>query len=72
MNNLIQNQRDAKQAYLDNQQAPMIARYQIADQTERAAIIRQIDSFLPLQKLLSDLIVIVRSNNPTLYLQQLL
>jgi hypothetical protein len=47
MNNLTQNQRDAKQACLDNQQAQMIARYEKADQTERGAIIRQIDSFLP-------------------------
>ena len=48
MNNLSQNQRDAKQAFLDNQQAQMIARYKNADQNERAAIIRQIDSFLPI------------------------
>lgn len=47
MNNLTQNQKDAKQAYLDNQQAQMMARYEKADQNERAAIIRQIDSFLP-------------------------
>ena len=47
MNNLTQNQKDAKQAYLGNQQAQMIARYENADQIERAAIIRQIDSFLP-------------------------
>jgi len=50
MNNLTQNQKDAKQAYLDNQQAQMIARYEKADQTERAAIIRHIDSFLPVIK----------------------
>ena len=50
MNNLTQNQRDAKQTYLDNQQSEMIARYEKADQTERAAIIRQIDSFLPVIK----------------------
>lgn len=50
MNNLTQNQRDAKQAYLDNQQAQMIARYENADKNERAAIIRQIDSFLPVIK----------------------
>ena len=50
MNNLTQNQTDAKQVYLDNQQARMIALYEKADQTERAAIIRQIDSFLPVIK----------------------
>jgi hypothetical protein len=50
MNNLTQNQRDAKQAYLDNQQAQMIARYEKANQNERAAIIRQIDGFLPTLK----------------------
>ena len=47
MNNLTQKQKDAKQTVLDNQQAQMIARYENADQNERAAIIRQIDSFLP-------------------------
>lgn len=50
MNNLTQNQKDAKQAFLDNQQAQMIARYEKADQNERKAIIRQIDSFLPVTK----------------------
>ncbi len=50
MNNLTQNQSGAKQAYLDNQQAQMIARYENADQNERAAIIKQIDSFLPVTK----------------------
>ncbi|MEP6901921.1 MAG: hypothetical protein ABJA66_09230 [Actinomycetota bacterium] len=39
--------KDAKQAYLDNQQAQMNAQYQKADITERSAIIGQIDSFLP-------------------------
>ena len=48
MNNLTQNQRNAKQAFLDNQQAQMIARYENADTNERSAIIRQIDSFLPM------------------------
>ncbi len=47
MNNLTQNQKDAKQAYLDNQQAQMLLTYQNADTNERKAIIRQIDSFLP-------------------------
>lgn len=50
MNNLTQNQRDAKQAFLDNQQAQMIAQYEKADKNERSAIIRQIDSFLPFTK----------------------
>ena len=35
---------------LDNQQAQMKARYEKAEQAERAAIIRQIDSFLPVIK----------------------
>ncbi len=47
MNNLSDNQRNAKQAFLDNQQAQMITRYEKADSKERSAIIRQIDSFLP-------------------------
>jgi len=47
MNNLTQNQRDAKSAYLNDQQAQMLAHYEKADQKERTAIIRQIDSFLP-------------------------
>ncbi len=47
MNNLTQNPKDAKQAYLDNQQAQMLTRYQNADRKERVAIIKQIDSFLP-------------------------
>jgi len=55
MNNLTQTQWDAKQAYLDNQQAQGIARYEKADQTERAAIIRQIDSFLPITKAMKNL-----------------
>jgi len=50
MNNLTENQSNAKQAYLDNQQAQMIARYEKADKSERAAIIRQIDSFLPVTR----------------------
>jgi hypothetical protein len=50
MNNLTQNPKDAKQAYLDNQQAQMIAQYENADKNERSAIIRQIDSFLPMTK----------------------
>ncbi|MBS1796780.1 MAG: hypothetical protein JSS81_23320 [Acidobacteria bacterium] len=50
MNNLTQNQRDAKQAILNDQQAQLIARYEKADKTERSAIIRQIDAFLPVTK----------------------
>jgi hypothetical protein len=46
MNNLTQTQKDAKQAYLDKQQAEMLTIYQNADQTVRNAVIRQIDSFL--------------------------
>ncbi len=50
MNNLTQTQLDAKQAYLNRQQEQMLAQYQNADQTERRAIIRQIDSFLPITR----------------------
>ena len=50
MNNLTENQRNAKQAFLDNQQAQMIARYEKADSGERSAIIRQIELFLPMTK----------------------
>lgn len=46
MNNLTQTQRNTKQAFLDKQQAEMLTTYQNADQTERNAIINQIDSFL--------------------------
>ncbi|CAN5558491.1 hypothetical protein BH18ACI1_BH18ACI1_07650 [soil metagenome] len=46
MNNLTQTQQDAKQAYLDRQQAEMLNTYQNADQSERNAVINQIDSFL--------------------------
>ena len=47
MKNLTQTQADAKSAYLNRQQEIMLAHYQNADNTERTAIIRQIDSFLP-------------------------
>ena len=47
MNNLTQAQQDTKQTYLDRQQAQMLAIYQNADNAERSAVIRQIDSFLP-------------------------
>ena len=50
MNNLTETKQKAKQAYLDNRQAQMIERYRNADKAERAAIIRQIDSFLPITK----------------------
>ena len=46
MNNLTQTQQNAKQAYLDRQQAKMLITYQNANQSERNAIIRHIDSFL--------------------------
>ncbi len=46
MNNLTQTQQDAKQAYLDRQQTEMLIIYQNADQAERNAVIKQIDSFL--------------------------
>ena len=47
MNNLSENQRNAKQAYLDNQQAQMLEHYKTVSAKERAAIIRQIEAFLP-------------------------
>ena len=46
INNLTQQQQDAKQAYLDKQQAEMLNTYQNANQSERNAVIRHIDSFL--------------------------
>ncbi len=46
MNNLTQTQQSAKQAYLDRQQAEMLTIYLNADQAERKAVIRQIDTFL--------------------------
>jgi hypothetical protein len=48
MNNLTQNQIDAKEAYLSQQQEQMLELYKNADATERKAIIKQIDSFLPI------------------------
>ena len=50
MNNLTQKQRDAKKAHLDNQTAQMMAQYEKADTGERNAIIKHIDSFLPITK----------------------
>lgn len=47
MNNLSENQQNAKQAFLDRQQNEMLSRYENADKTERAAIVHQIDGFLP-------------------------
>jgi len=47
MNNLTQEQRGAKEAYLTNQLEQVLKRYKQADNKERAAIIRNIDSFLP-------------------------
>ncbi len=44
--NLTQTQQDAKQAYLTRQQDEMLAIYQKASNSERSAIIKQIDSFL--------------------------
>lgn len=50
MNNLTQEQLDAKQAYLNKQLATMLACYENADSTERKAIIKQVDSFLPVTR----------------------
>ncbi len=47
MNNLTQQQREAKEAYLNNQQEKMLAHYKNASITEKKAIIENIDSFLP-------------------------
>ena len=44
--NLTQIQTDAKQAYLNRQSEQMLALYKQADESERNAIIKQIDSFL--------------------------
>jgi hypothetical protein len=47
VNNLTQTKLHAKQAYLNRQQEQMLALYQNADSIEHKAVIRQIDSFLP-------------------------
>jgi hypothetical protein len=47
MNNLTQTQQLAKQAYLNRLQVRMFVHYQKADSNERKAIVKQIDSFLP-------------------------
>ena len=44
--NLTQTKQAAKTAYLEGQQAEMLAIYQNASDSERSAIIKQIDSFL--------------------------
>ncbi len=46
MNNLTQAQQAAKQTYLNRPTEKMLAIYQTADNNERSAIVRQIDSFL--------------------------
>lgn len=50
MNNLSQTQLAAKAAYLNYQSETMLALYKKASETEKAAIIKQIDSFLPIIK----------------------
>lgn len=45
--NLTQTQQEAKDAYLNNQQQKMLALYKDATITEKKAIIKNIDSFLP-------------------------
>ena len=45
--NLTQTQLDAKQSFLDNQQAEMLAQYEKVSPNEREAIINQINAFLP-------------------------
>lgn len=47
MNNLTQTQQEAKNAYLNQQSEQMLALYQNADKSERNAIIKQIEGFLP-------------------------
>ena len=46
MNNLTRTQQDAKQAYLNRQAEQMLATYKQANESERIAVIKQIDSFL--------------------------
>lgn len=47
MNNLTQPKWEAKDAYLNHQQEKMLALYKDASITEKKAIIKNIDSFLP-------------------------
>jgi hypothetical protein len=54
MNNLTQQQRDAKQVYLDKQLEQMLKCYQDADKNERPTVIRQIDGFLPVTTIKSE------------------
>jgi hypothetical protein len=49
MNNLSQEQLDAKQAFLNRQLERTLAQYEKASQNERKAIVSHIDSFLPAQ-----------------------
>lgn len=46
MNNLTQTQKEAKEAFLNQQQDQMLSLYEKADTEERNAIIKHIDSFL--------------------------
>ena len=46
MNNLTQQQKDAKQAYLNRQAEQMLAHYKNTGKGEKCAVIKHIDSFL--------------------------
>lgn len=46
MNNLTEKQRNAKEAYLNNQMEQMLAQYEKADTSQRNVIIGYVDSFL--------------------------
>jgi hypothetical protein len=46
MNNLSEKERNAKEAYLNNQTEKMLSLYEKADTSERKAIIGYVDSFL--------------------------
>lgn len=48
MNNLTQTQQDAKNAYLNHQQEQMLRMYNVADKSERKAVISHIYAFLPI------------------------
>lgn len=47
MNNLAQNQIEAKQACLNDERKGLLEIYRASTKNERAAVIRHIDSFLP-------------------------
>lgn len=47
MNNLSQTWQEAKQLYLRHQQEKVLKQLETADRSERIAVIRHIDSFLP-------------------------